>query len=147
MCACICTLTSADFSTHVFTLAVVTLTVFAVDAGVPRWMAGTLSTQALTYKKNTDCPHGAKFHEYLLFPYVWNGWFSTQIDLPEKMSPGIVENLYLNLSIVKILTQLHVHKHLEKLSFYFSQSEHFNHATCNTCNMIFYTSWNVCAQL
>lgn len=49
--ACTCTLTSADFSTHVFTLAVVTLAVFALDAGVPRWMAGTLSTQALTYKK------------------------------------------------------------------------------------------------
>lgn len=68
--ACTCTLTSTDFSTYVFTLAVVTLTVFAVDASVPRWMAGTLSTQALTYKKTkqnkTDCPVAVKFQGRLL---------------------------------------------------------------------------------
>lgn len=52
--ACLRTLTSADFSTHVFALAVVTLTDFAVDAGVPRWMARTLSAQALTYKKKAQ---------------------------------------------------------------------------------------------
>lgn len=58
--ACVRTLTSADFSTQVFALAVVTLTDFAVDAGVPRWMARTLSAQALTYKKSTDCPHNSE---------------------------------------------------------------------------------------
>lgn len=40
--------TSADFPANVFTLAVVTLAVLAVDAAVPRWVTGTLATQALT---------------------------------------------------------------------------------------------------
>lgn len=40
--------TSADFPADVFALAVVTLAVFSVDAAVPRWVTGTLPTQALT---------------------------------------------------------------------------------------------------
>lgn len=44
----------------------------------------------------------------------------TQIDLPDKMSPGIVENLCVNRSIVWTLTHPHMYTHLEKLSFYLS---------------------------
>lgn len=40
--------TSADFPANVLALAVVTLAVLAVDAAVPRWVTGTLPTQALT---------------------------------------------------------------------------------------------------
>lgn len=53
-CVCVCALTSTDLSTDVLALTVVTLTVFAVDTTVPRWIASTLSTLALTYK-NRDC--------------------------------------------------------------------------------------------
>lgn len=42
------TMSSADFPANVLTLAVVTLAVLAVDAAVPRWVTGTLPTQALT---------------------------------------------------------------------------------------------------
>lgn len=40
--------TSTNLSIDVFTLTVVTLAVFAVNSTVPRWVAGTLSTLALT---------------------------------------------------------------------------------------------------
>lgn len=41
-------MTSTDLSTDVLTLTIVTLTVFAMDPAVPRWVANTLSTLALT---------------------------------------------------------------------------------------------------
>lgn len=42
------TVTSTDLSTDVLALTVVTLTVFAINTTVPRWVANTLSTLALT---------------------------------------------------------------------------------------------------
>lgn len=41
-------MTSTDLSTDVLALTVVTLTVFAMNTTVPRWVASTLSTLALT---------------------------------------------------------------------------------------------------
>lgn len=41
-------MTSTDLSADVLALTVITLTVFAMNTTVPRWVAGTLSTLALT---------------------------------------------------------------------------------------------------
>lgn len=87
---------------------------------------------------------------------VWNGWFCTQIDLPDKMSPGIVENPYVNHSLVWTLTHPHTHIHLEKLSSCFSQSVTrewtewafimCSDTVCNTCLMIFAVGGKICTH-
>ena len=79
VCVCLCALTSTDLSVDVLALTVITLTVFAMNPTVPRWVASTLSTQALTYKKRDVFSHPIMFHSRVAFflkkLLSWNNFF------------------------------------------------------------------------
>ncbi len=70
VCVCVC-LTSTNLSADVLTLTVVTLTVFAMNPTVSRWMAGTLSTLALTYEHRQIFSHLSSVPQ---LSCVWNRW-------------------------------------------------------------------------
>lgn len=71
MCVCVSALTSADLSSDVLALTVITLTVFAMNTTVPRWVASTLSAPALTYKnKHTH----TKKKKQRRFSHIWAGF-------------------------------------------------------------------------